>query len=97
MLAVRYGRRWPTMSGRYERDGTPARAVRAPPSTPTAPRSCGRPSTAARTPPAKPAAEGGGVTRQPRRTAARGVGDNVPERSLRPRARYSNEESTHVG
>ncbi|MEX2982018.1 TIGR02234 family membrane protein [Streptomyces sp. C36] len=23
LLAVRYGRRWPTMSGRYERDGTP--------------------------------------------------------------------------
>lgn len=23
LLALRYGRRWPTMSGRYERDGTP--------------------------------------------------------------------------
>ena len=23
LLALRYGRRWPAMSGRYERDGTP--------------------------------------------------------------------------
>ncbi|GHG71630.1 TIGR02234 family membrane protein [Streptomyces griseocarneus] len=31
LLAVRYGRRWPAMSGRYERDGTPR------PSRPRAP------------------------------------------------------------
>ncbi|MFD0310408.1 TIGR02234 family membrane protein [Streptomyces sp. NPDC127119] len=31
LLALRYGRMWPTMSGRYERDGTPRpRRVRAP-------------------------------------------------------------------
>ncbi|MEW2566404.1 TIGR02234 family membrane protein [Streptomyces sp. NPDC057621] len=31
LLALRYGRLWPTMSGRYERDGTPRpRRVRAP-------------------------------------------------------------------
>ncbi|MFJ2258354.1 TIGR02234 family membrane protein [Streptomyces sp. NPDC087844] len=31
LLALRYGRSWPTMSGRYERDGTPRpRRVRAP-------------------------------------------------------------------
>lgn len=30
LLALRYGRRWPTMSGRYERDGTPRPRRKAP-------------------------------------------------------------------
>ncbi|MYY08363.1 TIGR02234 family membrane protein [Streptomyces sp. SID4919] len=30
LLALRYGRLWPAMSGRYERDGSPRRARRAP-------------------------------------------------------------------
>ncbi|MGX1407985.1 putative membrane protein (TIGR02234 family) [Streptomyces ambofaciens] len=28
LLALRYGRQWPAMSGRYERDGTPRRSRR---------------------------------------------------------------------
>lgn len=53
LLALRYGRLWPAMSGRYERSGTPVPAARRPWSTPTAPRTCGRPWTGARTRPAR--------------------------------------------
>lgn len=50
LLALRYGKLWPTMSGRYERDGTPRpRKAPAPPRTRTGPRTCGRPLTAVRT------------------------------------------------
>lgn len=50
LLALRYGKLWPTMSGRYERDGTPVPArPPAPPRTRTGRRTCGRPWTAART------------------------------------------------
>lgn len=49
LLALRYGRLWPAMSGRYERGGAPVRAPGRGPSTPTGPRRSGRPSTAART------------------------------------------------
>lgn len=96
LLALRYGSRWPAMSGKYERDGTPAPARRpAPPPTRTGPRTCGRPWTAARTRRAR---------RDPTLTSRGPVRDNGPEPSpgRRPHVqrhpqRNTNEEQLMAG
>lgn len=54
LFALRFGKSWPAMGGRYERSGTPAPRARRPRPTRTGPRTSGRPWTAARTPPAAP-------------------------------------------
>lgn len=90
LLALRHGRYWPAMSGRYERDGTPRRAAPAPPPTPNAPKSSGRPSTAARTPPASPAER----TRLPPATA-RGRGrERRPGTRPTPNSRHPRASGT---
>lgn len=53
LFALRFGKSWPAMGGRYERSGAPAPRARPPRPTRTGPRTCGRPWTAARTPPAE--------------------------------------------